>query len=304
MRRTLLSIAALVLSLGVATALPGSPAGAQEGGPHLAVTPTSGPIGTVVTITGNSDFGPDSGGVCEQAISNYIVTQSVWIEVDPAVQWDDAGNFTATATIPTHYTDGGQGASAPLTAGTTITFLMNCPYGPLTADFTVTAGGGATTSTTAPATTVPPFTPPAEPPADADPFGAPPAPVPPGGTVTIGEGGFTAGELVHVVLYSEPQVLASARADAQGTLAIAVTVPDGTEPGEHTLVLFGSSKVVKAPLTVLALPGQAPGATADTLPRTGSTSATGSSAALAALLVVAGTGLVAASRRPALRRTR
>ncbi|NEM07267.1 hypothetical protein [Geodermatophilus normandii] len=52
--------------------------------------------------------------------------------------------------------------------------------------------------------------------------------------------GFKPGEVVTVTLHSTPQRVASATADASGTVRIEFTLPAGTPAGEHTLVYEGS----------------------------------------------------------------
>ncbi|GAB3322400.1 hypothetical protein GCM10027451_44970 [Geodermatophilus aquaeductus] len=52
--------------------------------------------------------------------------------------------------------------------------------------------------------------------------------------------GFKPGEVVTVTLHSTPQRVASATADASGTVRIEFTLPAGTPAGAHTLVYEGS----------------------------------------------------------------
>jgi hypothetical protein len=52
--------------------------------------------------------------------------------------------------------------------------------------------------------------------------------------------GFKPGEVVTVTLHSTPQRVASATADASGTVRIEFTVPAGTPTGDHTLVYEGN----------------------------------------------------------------
>jgi hypothetical protein len=286
--------------LGVASAVGGLSGVAQaQVAPSMDLAPSTGPTGTVVAISGVVD--PATCGQATQ-ITNYIITRTQFIEVTLPITVGTDGSFATSVTIPATFYDGFNDIDAPLQAGTAITFEINCPSGPVTADFTVTSS--ATTTTTTPATTAPPttvagpFVPPAEPPADAGDFAGPlPGSVAPGGQITIDEPGFVPGEEVVVVLYSDPKILTTVDADGTGRVLAAAAVPADTAPGAHTVVLFSASKVVKAPLTVTALPAQAP---ADTLPRTGPGGAgTAGSAALAGALVAAGAVLVAASRRRA-----
>jgi hypothetical protein len=264
------------------------------------LAPSSGPTGTLVAISGVVD--PATCGQATQ-ITNYIVTRTQFIDVVLPITIGTGGSFATSVTIPATFYDGFNDVDAPLQPGTAITFEINCPSGPVVADFTVT-GATTTTSSTTPATTAPPttapkpFEPPAEVPADAGDFAGPlPGSVAPGGQITIDEPGFVPGEEVVVVLYSDPKVLTTVNADGTGRVLVAAAVPADTAPGAHTVVLFSASKVVKAPLTVTALPAQAP---ADTLPRTGPAGGgTASTAALAGALLAAGAVIVAAGRRRA-----
>jgi hypothetical protein len=62
----------------------------------------------------------------------------------------------------------------------------------------------------------------------------------PGGTVEVAGGGFRDGSRVRVVIFSEPVVLGTARADAAGEVAIDVTIPESFAAGsEHRIELQG-----------------------------------------------------------------
>lgn len=287
----------LALLAGAALAAPSGVAHAQVA-PTMDLAPSTGPTGTVVAISGVVDP-----ATCGQAtgITNYIITRSQFIDVTLPITIGTDGSFATSVTIPETFVDGFNGVDAPLQPGTAITFEINCPSGPVVADFTVTSSATTTSTpaTTAPPTTAPePFEPPAEVPADAGDFAGPlPGSVAPGGQITIDEPGFVPGEEVVVVLYSDPKVLATVNADSTGRVLVSAAVPADTPPGAHTVVLFSASKVVKAPLTVTALPAQAPAAT---LPRTGpSGGGTAGTAGLAGALLAAGAVIVAAGRRRA-----
>lgn len=286
LRKAAVGIALLGVSGGVAGGLAGA-AQAPPVTPSMDLAPNTGPTGTVVTISGVVD--PNTCGQANQ-ITNYIITRTQFIDVTLPITVGTGGTFATSVTIPAVFVDGFNGIDdAPLVPGTVITFEVNCPSGPVTADFTVTAPA-TTTTTTAPA-----FVPPPAPPADAGDFTGPlPGSKQPGEEFTIDERGFEPDEEVHVVLYSDPKILTTVNADSTGRVLVAVAVPADTEPGAHTVVLFSESKVVKAPLTVEALSAQAP--TQSTLPRTGSTGTAGSAGA-GVLLVAAGVCVVLASRR-------
>jgi hypothetical protein len=62
----------------------------------------------------------------------------------------------------------------------------------------------------------------------------------PGGAVEVAGGGFRSGSRVRVVIFSDPVVLGTARANAAGEVAIDVTVPESFAAGsEHRIELQG-----------------------------------------------------------------
>jgi LPXTG-motif cell wall-anchored protein len=63
--------------------------------------------------------------------------------------------------------------------------------------------------------------------------------VAPGATVRITGGGYLANSTVTLIAYSEPQVLTTTVADANGNIDVTVTVPAGLAAGDHTLVAAG-----------------------------------------------------------------
>jgi hypothetical protein len=91
--------------------------------------------------------------------------------------------------------------------------------------------------------------------------------VAPGGSLSVSGTGFTPGERVAIELHSTPVTLALSTADATGAIAAEVTIPAGTEPGEHTIVLTGldSGRTASAAITVT----QAATGAAAALPATG-----------------------------------
>ena len=60
-----------------------------------------------------------------------------------------------------------------------------------------------------------------------------------GGTMTISGGGFAPGASLTIVLHSDPVVLATATADPNGAYSVTVTIPAGTTPGTHQIVVSG-----------------------------------------------------------------
>ncbi len=121
-----------------------------------------------------------------------------------------------------------------------------------------------------------------------------------GGSLDVRATGFAPGERVEVQLNSTPVQLAQATADADGIVALRVTVPVTVEPGNHTLSVRGEfSGTASAPLTVRAATepaaaGGTPSRGASSMPDTGAE--VGSLAAFAALTMLLGGVLVAARR--------
>ena len=78
-----------------------------------------------------------------------------------------------------------------------------------------------------------------------------------GQQVTVQAPGFTPGEQVSVTLHSTPVVLGTVVANASGVVDTTVTIPSGTAPGAHELILTGltSGTVVTIPITVTAVAG-------------------------------------------------
>ncbi|TFD53461.1 hypothetical protein E3T55_05465 [Cryobacterium frigoriphilum] len=90
--------------------------------------------------------------------------------------------------------------------------------------------------------------------------------VAPGGTITVSAGGYTAGEEIRVVLYSEPVVLGSATADAAGAFTATFTLPADLRTGTHTIEATGltSGVVTNATVIVVGTAGASGGSLAST----------------------------------------
>ena len=73
-----------------------------------------------------------------------------------------------------------------------------------------------------------------------------------GKTVRLSLTGFAANTTVTVELHSTPVELAKATTGADGTAALTVTIPAGTEAGTHTIVVTAGAVTASAPLTVTA----------------------------------------------------
>ncbi|MDZ8200380.1 immunoglobulin-like domain-containing protein [Microbacterium sp. SSW1-59] len=121
-----------------------------------------------------------------------------------------------------------------------------------------------------------------------------------GGSLGLTARGLVAGEAVGVELHSEPVLLESVVADAEGALATTVTIPAETAPGTHEIVLVAESgATVSAEITVMAptaAGGGADGADGADLAVTGSPAPLGL-LLLAVALVVGGGALVIMRRR-------
>lgn len=76
----------------------------------------------------------------------------------------------------------------------------------------------------------------------------------PGTAVTFTASGFRPHETgIRLELHSDPVVLATdLTADANGVVRYTVTLPAGTPPGAHTLVVIGAEHVARIPVTVAA----------------------------------------------------
>ena len=73
----------------------------------------------------------------------------------------------------------------------------------------------------------------------------------PGDEVTVTLTGFAANDEVRLELHSTPAVLGTVTTDANGSATFTFTVPNGTEPGAHTVVAFSSlSETAEAAITI------------------------------------------------------
>jgi hypothetical protein len=119
--------------------------------------------------------------------------------------------------------------------------------------------------------------------------------VAPGATVRITGGGYLANSTVTLIVYSEPQVLTTTVADANGNIDVTVTVPAGLAAGDHTLVAAGVDAQGNTHYLTLAI--TVTGGTTGS----GGLANTGASIALPALggliALSAGGGLLLAARR-------
>ena len=125
----------------------------------------------------------------------------------------------------------------------------------------------------------------------------------PGESFTAFYTGFNANELVLMVMASNPMVIGSTNADANGNVAITGVIPSNATAGNHTLALyapvsgFGAKQAITVTIPV-AVSGSGnsvstPNVDPNTLPATGRGS---NPALLANLLLIAGIGLLLGRR--------
>ena len=78
--------------------------------------------------------------------------------------------------------------------------------------------------------------------------------VSPGGVLTLSGDGYTPGEPIQVWLHSDPVLLQTVNADANGQFQTAITIPVDTPVGEHTINVVGVTCGIETvvPLTVVA----------------------------------------------------
>ena len=131
----------------------------------------------------------------------------------------------------------------------------------------------------------------------------------PGESFTAFYSGFNANEMVLMVMASNPMVIGSTNADANGNVAITGVIPSNATAGNHTLALyapvsgFGAKQAITVTIPV-AVSGSGsasdnsgsvstPNVNPDTLPATGRGS---NPALLANLLLIAGIGLLLGRR--------
>jgi len=76
--------------------------------------------------------------------------------------------------------------------------------------------------------------------------------VTPGGRVSITISGFVPGEIIIIVIHSDPVQLATAKADAGGGATASFVIPSDIPAGPHTITATGltSGHVVSFPVTV------------------------------------------------------
>lgn len=132
--------------------------------------------------------------------------------------------------------------------------------------------------------------------------------VAPGDSIRVSVAGFTPGEQVRIELHSTPVLLGTVTAGSDGTADSTVTIPAGTEAGQHTITVVGVTCGIQAsiPITVVAAAVGAPVASLAAFdPQGRSLSYTGAKTgwvvSLGAALLVGGSALVLLGRRRQLR---
>jgi hypothetical protein len=130
--------------------------------------------------------------------------------------------------------------------------------------------------------------------------------VAPGDSIQVSVQGFTPGEQVRIELHSTPVLLGTVTAGSDGTAGSTVTIPVGTEAGQHTITVVGVTCGIQAsiPITVVAARADAPVASLAAFdPQGRSLSYTGANTgwavSLGGALLVGGFGLVVLGRRQA-----
>ncbi len=168
---------------------------------------------------------------------------------------------TTSTTQPTGSTTS-TSTTAPGGSTSTSTSSTTAPGGSTTSTMapggstSTTSGGGSTTttSTTSTTTTVPPVpsgttTVPLRQPT----VGVTPSSVAPGQNVTVFGSGFPANSPLDVLLFSTPVLLGTTTADASGNFRTVVTIPPGTEPGVHRIVVAVRGGTVQAETTLTVI---------------------------------------------------
>jgi LPXTG-motif cell wall-anchored protein len=320
-------VATAAVTLGTPAAFAGNVA------PTMQVDPTSGPAGSAATVSSITGC-PDTDGVYD--VTAYVGDQPNLL-TGPSLGSQHlgsaGGNWSIPITIPadavgsvTLYAQcigtpsnnfgpgtvpsGESAQAAPgdvvLSTYTPITFTVVAPPTTTTTS-TTTTSTSTSTSTTAVVTTT--TTTPAA-------MTAEPSFMYPGESCLIQAHGFAPGSDVTITVYSDPLVIGTFAADANGSIAQSWTVPSGFAAGAHTVVLTGRSIAgaveLSAPITVGSLvqavtTTAAPSTTAAVVTTSGNLPTTGSGMTQplvvgAAVLVLGGGAAVAVSRKRASNR--
>lgn len=299
----------LVLLAGTAAVVVGGLAGAAHGqvsrSATLTISPTSGPVGTTISFSGQAAVCDDEAAEDAEVFflfgnfaGNSQVNPRVKVETD-----DATGAFSGTIVAPNPVKgdrvfnpaivdvrclgpDGEHDSGAISSNAPEFTFTD------LAAPTTSTIAPATVTTTTAAAAPAAPATGTAgaavQPQATQSPGQASSSTLAPGDQLVITGGGFAPGADLTATFFSDPVVVGTTRADANGQFSIRVTIPAGASPGVHRIVVSGRGPQggpheCVVTVTVAVRTGQA-------LVRTGTDS--GQLTGTAALVILAGALLV------------
>lgn len=242
----------------VAAALAAPTAGSADG-PTLAISPTSGPVGTVISVTGTCTptIGTPTIQLQQGDVNVFIVSHDVALTTD--------GHLSGTIVLPSEHlvTPSDPSMTEPVVPGDAFTVAATCDA----------TGTDSFTAATPFVVTEPPVTTVTSPTtvAPAEPTGptvhASSGSIAAGGTLTLGGGGFAPTTPLTIELHSTPVRLGSTTSDADGNYSTTVEVPRDTEPGTHSIVVSGEAPdgevhEVTTTITVTAATAQSGSATA------------------------------------------
>jgi len=313
-------------AVAAALVIVGTPAAfAGNANPTMQADPTSGPPGTLTTVS----------AIVGCLSTNNTYDQTVYVGDQPnlltgaslgSMHLGDGGTWSVPITIPNDATVGSSvtiyaqcigtpnaAVSGSVPAAAVATPVVLSTYTPIpfavtapptttsTSTSTTTSTSTSTTTTTAVVTTTTTTTTPTA-------IHAVPDFMYPGQSCLITAQGFKPGTGVTITVHSDPLVIGTFAADATGSISQSWTVPSGFAAGAHTVVLSGQtiagSVELSAPITVgslvqaitTAAPTTAVITTTGNLPTTGS-GLTEPLVAGAAVLVLCGGAAVVVSRR-------
>lgn len=191
------------------------------------ITPSSGPIGTVIQVEGTCTHTQSSPVVSFTDPSGQVLKYAPGWEMHYVGSDQVSGQLTVPAKMGISGAD--PELTEPVVAGDVYGVAINCTGdGNWSAPvlFTVIASPATTTGPT-------PTVPPAALDIDVSSVAA-------GGQVTLSGAGFMPGSAVTVDLHSSPVRLTTTAADDTGMLHTTVTIPTNTAPGVHQLVVTGA----------------------------------------------------------------
>lgn len=195
-----------------------------------------------ISITVTPEAAENSPPVAEDASVSATEARPVIVEITANDPDDDALTYTV-GQGPAHGSIEGNGPE--------FSYSSNSGYSG-TDSFTVDVCDPHQACDTATVTIdVAEFEPPPEAPSDADELTVERDTVTAGEQFTARGSAMQPGETVFLVLYSDPVRVGEATADDGGDFTAEVTIPEDTEPGEHTLAAYGHDTTLATSLTVL-----------------------------------------------------